>query len=93
MITKVTIYGERCSGTTYLENIITKNFNVEITWDYGWKHFFGFNDLVKLRKTDVYSIIFGHSQLLLHSVSGFTVCPLMQTTAHIRACSYCCIDS
>lgn len=42
---KFTIYGERCSGTNYLENLILANFDVEITWQYGWKHFFGFNDL------------------------------------------------
>jgi hypothetical protein len=45
MITKVTIYGERCSGTNYLEELIKLNFNITITWEYGWKHFFGFNDL------------------------------------------------
>jgi len=44
-IKKFTIYGERCSGTNYLENIILLNFDVEITWNYGWKHFFGFDDL------------------------------------------------
>jgi len=44
MLKKYTIYGERCSGTNYLENIININFDVNITWDYGWKHFFGFND-------------------------------------------------
>ena len=42
---KVTIYGERCSGTNYLEELLLLNFDVEIVWDYGWKHFFGFNDL------------------------------------------------
>lgn len=42
---KVTIYGERCSGTNYLEQLLLLNFDVEITWNYGWKHFFGFNDL------------------------------------------------
>jgi len=42
---KYTIYGERCSGTNYLENLINLNFNSEITWEFGWKHFFGFNDL------------------------------------------------
>jgi len=41
MIRRFTIYGERCSGTNYLENLILKNFDVELTWDYGWKHFFG----------------------------------------------------
>lgn len=42
---KFTIYGERCSGTNYLEELILLNFDVEIVWNYGWKHFFGFNDL------------------------------------------------
>lgn len=41
----VTIYGERCSGTNYLEQILLLNFNVNVVWKYGWKHFFGFNDL------------------------------------------------
>jgi hypothetical protein len=41
---KFTIYGERCSGTNYLEEIILINFNVELTWEFGWKHFFGFQD-------------------------------------------------
>lgn len=45
MIKKFTIYGERCSGTNWLENIITMNFNIEITWKYGWKHFPGFDNL------------------------------------------------
>lgn len=42
---KVAIYGERCSGTNYLEQLLLLNFDVEIVWDYGWKHFFGFADL------------------------------------------------
>ena len=45
MITKVTIYGERCSGTNYLEQLLIANFDVTITWEYGHKHFFGFSDL------------------------------------------------
>jgi hypothetical protein len=44
---KVTIYGERCSGTNYLEQLLITNFDVEIVWSYGWKHFFGFDDLSK----------------------------------------------
>ena len=40
MLNKFTIYGERCRGTTYLEQIVKTNFNAEITWKYGWKHFF-----------------------------------------------------
>ena len=45
MITKYTIYGERCSGTNYLENLINENFDVKLTWEYGFKHWFGFNNL------------------------------------------------
>jgi hypothetical protein len=44
-INKYTIYGERNSGTNYLYQLMDKNFNSTITWDYGWKHFFGHNDL------------------------------------------------
>jgi len=51
MFKKYTIYGERCSGTNYLENIININFDVNITWEYGWKHFFGFQD-DKLKNSD-----------------------------------------
>ena len=45
MITKFTIYGERCSGTNYLEKLIENNFDTKVTWEYGWKHFFGFDNL------------------------------------------------
>lgn len=45
MLSKVTIYGERCSGTNYLERLLVTNFDVEVVWTYGWKHFFGFKDL------------------------------------------------
>ena len=51
MIKKYTIYGERCSGTNYLENLININFDVNITWEYGWKHFFGFKDNIS-KKSD-----------------------------------------
>jgi len=44
---KITIYGERCSGTNYLEELLLLNFEIEITWAYGRKHFFGFNDLTQ----------------------------------------------
>ena len=45
MITKFTIYGERCSGTNYLQKLIENNFDVNVTWEYGWKHFFGSDNL------------------------------------------------
>ena len=43
-IKKITIYGERCSGTNYLEQLLINNFDIEI-FTYGSKHFFGFTDL------------------------------------------------
>lgn len=43
MINYFTIFGERCSGTNYIKNIIELNFNIKHTDIYGHKHFFGFN--------------------------------------------------
>jgi len=45
--TRFTILGERCSGTKYLMKLIELNFGLPVTWDYGWKHFFGFADYSK----------------------------------------------
>lgn len=44
MLTQVTIFGERCSGTNYLEELIVTNFDVQIVSPYCHKHFFGFNE-------------------------------------------------
>jgi hypothetical protein len=40
-IEKFTIFGERCSGTNFLQQAMLKNFDLELTWDYCWKHWFG----------------------------------------------------
>jgi hypothetical protein len=48
ILKKIKIFGERCSGTTYLAEVLRANFDVEVLPDihkYGRKHFFGFNDL------------------------------------------------
>jgi hypothetical protein len=53
-ISNFTIYGERHSGTKLLEELISKNFDIPITWNYGWKHWFGFcnvNDLERANNT------------------------------------------
>jgi|SaaInlStandDraft_7_1057024.scaffolds.fasta_scaffold01818_3 hypothetical protein len=42
MVLYFTIMGERCSGTNFLENAIEKNFEIELIWHYGYKHFFGY---------------------------------------------------
>ena len=38
MIKKFCVFGERCSGTTYLEMLIESNFNLERTDEFGLKH-------------------------------------------------------
>jgi len=44
MLKNVVIYGERCSGTNYLEELLSFNFEANrIEHKYGWKHFFGFH--------------------------------------------------
>lgn len=43
-IQKFAILGERCSGTNFLEETISKNFNINYTAEYGNKHFFCYND-------------------------------------------------
>ena len=43
IIKKFAILGERCSGTNFLEESITNNFNLEYTAEYGNKHFFCYN--------------------------------------------------
>lgn len=36
----IQIFGERCSGTNFLQKLIEYNIpEIEITWKYGWKHF------------------------------------------------------
>ena len=38
------ILGERCSGTNFLEEAISQNFDIEYTAKYGNKHFFCYNN-------------------------------------------------
>lgn len=43
-ICNFTIYGERHSGTKLLEKFISKVFQLSVSWEFGWKHFFGHYD-------------------------------------------------
>lgn len=43
IVTKFTIFGERSSGVDFLEKSVSDNFDLDLTWGYGDKHFFGFN--------------------------------------------------
>lgn len=44
MIEKYTIYGERCSGTNFLQKTFSQLTPIPITWEFGWKHWFGYKD-------------------------------------------------
>ena len=52
MLKYFTIYGERCSGTNFLENAIKENFELNITWKYDFKHFFGQKDFKNTEDED-----------------------------------------
>lgn len=40
-VRRVQIFGERCSGTNYLAQLLAVNMpELDIVWDYGWKHGF-----------------------------------------------------
>lgn len=39
-IKDVQIFGERCSGTNFIHALIERNFDVTVTSDYGFKHWF-----------------------------------------------------
>lgn len=40
-ITNYTIFGERHSGTNFLENVVSKNLDINPIWKFGWKHWIG----------------------------------------------------
>ena len=47
MIKYFSVYGERCTGTNFLEQAILENFEIELVWHYHYKHFFGYYDFSK----------------------------------------------
>jgi hypothetical protein len=71
MCTQFTIYGERCSGTNYLESLILENFNISITWKYGWKHFFGFYDFKTCTTDDDQTLFIGIVRNPVLWIQGF----------------------
>ena len=51
-IKKFAILGERCSGTNFLEESISSNFNITHTIEHGNKHFFCFNKFDNVNTDD-----------------------------------------
>jgi hypothetical protein len=51
-IKKFAILGERCSGTNFLEESMSKNFSIQYTAEFGSKHFFCYNNYDDINKTN-----------------------------------------
>jgi hypothetical protein len=65
---KIQIFGERCSGTNYLESLVSTNVrNAEIGWEFGWKHFFPHGDPAAAADT-VFLVIYRHPFRWLQSL-------------------------
>lgn len=55
-IQKIQIYGERCSGTNYLERLLAQNLrHMKFQWEFGWKH--GFHGTGVERATDCLFVV------------------------------------
>jgi len=52
-IKKFAILGERCSGTNFLEEAISKNFQIKYTAEFGNKHFFCNNNYESNNSNDI----------------------------------------
>lgn len=52
-IKKYTILGERHSGTNLVAECMYYHSDIPLTWEYGWKHFFGYcNESILRKATD-----------------------------------------
>lgn len=57
-IRNINIFGERCSGTNYLEQLIKSNLEtIQLSSAYGYKHFFPQKEITGLKK-DIFIIIY-----------------------------------
>ena len=67
-ITHYTILGERCSGTFFLQEAMEKNFKLKLTWDYGWKHWFGNHQDYKNSSHVLFLVMYRHPLDWLNSL-------------------------
>jgi len=71
MISKFCVFGERCSGTTYLENLIESNFELEKTDEFGLKHLWNLTDFADSDTT----LFVGIERELLEWLDSFAKTP------------------
>lgn len=58
-INNFTIYGERNSGTKFLEQCIKQQFDLDLTYFYGFKHFFGWTKPEVITYRGKHTLFFG----------------------------------
>lgn len=60
-VDKFTIYGERHSGTNFLEQCIQDRFGLELTYFFGFKHFFGWTkpEIISYHKLSLHTLFIG----------------------------------
>lgn len=60
-VDKFTIYGERHSGTNFLEQCIKNRFGLELTYFFGFKHFFGWTkpETISYHKLSLHTLFIG----------------------------------
>ena len=63
------ILGERCSGTNFLEEVITQNFDITYTSEYGSKHFFCYNNYSRANEDTIFIGIIRNPIYWLNSFS------------------------
>lgn len=72
MINNFKIYGERCSGTNYIKELMLTNFDlVDLCYDFDYKHFFGFHKYKhsKLENETLFIGIIRHPIAWINSLS------------------------
>jgi hypothetical protein len=68
-IKQFAILGERCSGTNFLEEVMTHNFDITYTSEYGSKHFFCYNNYSKANEDTIFIGIIRNPIYWLNSFS------------------------
>ncbi|QIG59343.1 hypothetical protein [Dishui Lake virophage 2] len=71
MINQFAVFGERCSGTTYLEELLHSNFGLPITDKFGLKHFWKMTDFEDSNTT----LFIGIERELLSWLDSFAKTP------------------
>ena len=88
---KFVILGERCSGTNFLEEAITQNFDITYTSEYGNKHFFCWNKYESANEDTIFIGIIRNPIYWLNSFSKeLHHIPSINKNIQNSSSIYCC---